>query len=69
MKTSLNFKEIDDNELDYLNMELTEFCKLDKVELGKAYSKLMKCMNPVFTGSIDPAINNLDFKKISELIN
>mgnify|MGYP000146472395 CR=1 FL=1 len=45
-------------------MDYKDFMKLTNEEMTKAYGILIKSVNVVFSGSIDPAINKLDYKKI-----
>lgn len=47
-------------------MDLSEFSRLSKADATIAYSKLVKAVNVTFSGSINPLINKLDYKKINE---
>lgn len=45
-------------------MDYQDFVKLSIEEMNVAYGVLIKCVKVIFSGSIDPAINKLDYKKI-----
>eukprot|EP00347_Sterkiella_histriomuscorum_P022130 403331578 len=68
-RTILFIKEVDDNEKDFLKMEIKEFVNLSSEELQQAYNRLMKAVIPVFSGAIDTLINKLDLKKLKDNAN
>ena len=57
-------RETDDTETDYLQIELQAVRGLSLEEAAKAYKQLMRAIKPVFSGDIDPLINQLDYQKI-----
>jgi hypothetical protein len=65
----LKTKEVDDDDKDYLSMDLKDFAKLAKDEVNIAYNRLVKLMNVVFSGSVNPMINKLDYRKVTDLSN
>ena len=64
MRTILYVKEVEDNEKDFLNMEMKEFITLSREELLKAYKNVMKANYPIFSGAIDTLINKIDYRKV-----
>ena len=64
VRTILYVKEMDDNEKDYLNLELKEYYTLTTEELRKAYNFIIKASVPVFSGAVDTLINKIDFNKV-----
>lgn len=38
------------------------------MELNKAYTNLKKASRPLFTGDIDPILNQIDFAKLSKKV-
>ena len=64
VRTILYVKEVDDNENDYLNMELKEYFSLTHDELRKAYYFVIKASVPVFSGAVETLINKIDYKKV-----
>lgn len=69
MRTFLKSREVNDNEKDYLAIEVEKFEKMSMVELNKAYSLLKKANRPLFSGSIDPIINQIDFLKLAKKLS
>ena len=65
-KTILNIKEVEDNDRDYLKMELAEFRRIKKEEAKTIYSKLVKMTEAVFSGNVDPQVNKLCFRKVMD---
>lgn len=50
-------------------MDLFRFSKLPLNELALAYNQLRKSIKAVFTGDVDPMINQLDIIKVRTKIN
>lgn len=68
-KTVLQTKEVEDNEIDYLKIDSEDFSKLSVKEASLIYTKLLKYIKVIFTGSADPQINRIDYKKVVEQQN
>lgn len=66
MRTALYTTEVQDQEPDYLSIDVRDFKKLSRVELESAYNRLTKAMRYVFTGSISPIINRIDINKVQQ---
>ena len=58
-------RENNDQDPDYLNLDLKQFVKLDDDNLAKAYSRLLKVPQPVFSGSVNTLINKIDQSKVA----
>jgi hypothetical protein len=50
-------------------MDIFNFRKLPLDQLGTAYNQLRKSLKAVYTGNIDPQINQLDINKVRQKIN
>ena len=59
-------KEVSDTQEDYFNMDLSSFRKLDVKKCSEAYSQLRKVTKVIFSGSINPMINQLDYNKVKD---
>jgi hypothetical protein len=42
-------------------MEMSEFKRLDKAKASVAYTQLLKSIKAVFSGSLNPMVNMLDY--------
>jgi hypothetical protein len=68
-RTILRTREIDDNVIDYLQMDMENFRNIKYKEASVAYTQLMKVAKPIFSGSVDPMVNKLNYKKIKDKIS
>ena len=55
--------EVNDNEIDFVGMDIKDVSKLMNDELERAYNRLAKASRVVYTGSISHIINKIDYKK------
>lgn len=63
-RTLLRTREVDDNIIDFLKMDLAKFRRLRPNEAAQAYKQLRKAIKPVFSGDVDPLVNMLDYTKV-----
>lgn len=58
-------REQEDLAPNYLQSDLEKFQLLYDKELVKAYSQLVKAMTVIFSGSLDPILNKVDYRKLA----
>jgi hypothetical protein len=64
-RTVLLTKEMDDNQEDFINIDIDDFIALGKTHKANLmYKLLLRSEAPVFSGSVDHRMNLLDFKKL-----
>lgn len=68
-RTLLRTREADDMEDNFVRMEIKDFVKLDHKEAARAYKQLLKAVKAVYSGSVDPLVNQLDFQKVKTKLN
>lgn len=68
-RTMLRIRETDDNQQNFINMDIQEFRKLDKPKASIAYSQLLKSIKAIYSGSVNPMVNMLDYKKIKQRLS
>ena len=65
-RTVLYTKEVDDNEDDFISMEIKDLIKFGRDQLDNLYNKLSKTCRVVYSGNVNSLINKLDYKKIMD---
>ena len=63
-KTVLCTREVDDNEIDFIAMEMHKFRKLSNDVLPRAFKQIMRAIKPVFSGNVETQINKLNYEKV-----
>lgn len=68
-RTLLRTREVDDNIPDYLKMEVAKFKKLSPQEVADAYKQIKKATKTVFSGTVDPLVNLLDYGRVKSKLS
>ena len=68
-RTLLRTREVDDNIPDYLKMDVAKFRKLSPQEVADAYKQIKKATKTVFSGTVDPLVNILDYSRVKSKLS